>query len=323
MNPNMRPVICDYIKKQLILKSGSLAADPHLTAAPAANTWDCARKFKPFFITGSPKSGTTWITYILNAHPEVDIPAPWEGFLLEFFVKEFSKMTASYNELRKNPEHPFRIDDATGYKMLQRCLEILLTKAWSGNENVSLIGEKSPVYALHLDRIFHFFPGARVVNMVRDGRDVVVSLWFNVLNNLRRDHGVELTEAFSNAAIPNFFFIPAMKYWHAHAHPAKKCGETHQPNLMTVRYEDLNDDATLSRIFEFLDIDASPHVIAHCREKSSFERLSGGRDRGVEDTRSFFRKGVSKDYKNRLTPWQLAYARNKYGGLLSLCGYEA
>jgi hypothetical protein len=55
---------------------------------------------------------------------------------------------------------------------------------------------------------------------------------------------------------------------------------------------------------------------------SSFEALSGGRARGTADGRSFFRKGTANDYRDRLSPALLDYARQKVGGLAADLGYD-
>ena len=39
-----------------------------------------------------------------------------------------------------------------------------------------IVGDKSPLHTDHVDEIFDFYPEARVIHIVRDGRDVAVSL---------------------------------------------------------------------------------------------------------------------------------------------------
>jgi len=63
-------------------------------------------------------------------------------------------------------------------------------------------------------------------------------------------------------------------------------------------------------------------VIRRCIDAASFARLSGGRDRGMEDRGSFFRKGVAGDWRRWLSLEQQAwYAASPAGALLRDLGY--
>jgi hypothetical protein len=54
---------------------------------------------------------------------------------------------------------------------------------------------------------------------------------------------------------------------------------------------------------------------------SSFKYLSGGRDRGAADNRSFYRKGVAGDHRGRLDKALLEYAWQKVGHMAESMGY--
>jgi lipopolysaccharide transport system ATP-binding protein len=92
------------------------------------------------------------------------------------------------------------------------------------------------------------------------------------------------------------------------------------------KYEDLlNNDLG---IFETILIDQCQLPIS--REKfreivlsNQFEKLTAGRQRGVEDTKSHERKGVSGDWRNHFTDIVKREFKNKYGQLLIETGYEA
>lgn len=55
---------------------------------------------------------------------------------------------------------------------------------------------------------------------------------------------------------------------------------------------------------------------------NKFERLTAGRERGVEDIKSHERKGISGDWKNHFTDKVTEKFKKKYGKLLIDTGYE-
>jgi hypothetical protein len=79
--------------------------------------------------------------------------------------------------------------------------------------------------------------------------------------------------------------------WHEH---------NDSPYSYMLRYEDLVNDPfeKLSEVVKHYKIDAGEEDIRSIIQKNSFESLSGGRSKGADDNKSFFRKGISGDWKN-------------------------
>src|SRR2546428_400305 len=59
-------------------------------------------------------------------------------------------------------------------------------------------------------------------------------------------------------------------------------------------------------------------VTARC----SFEKLSGGRERGKEDVKSHYRKGVHGDWRNHFTPAITCRFKALLNNVLVMAGYE-
>jgi len=57
-------------------------------------------------------------------------------------------------------------------------------------------------------------------------------------------------------------------------------------------------------------------------ERHDFARKAGGRDRGVEDRRNHYRKGVAGDWRNHFEPVHIEFFRRNYNHLLLNLGYE-
>src|SRR3546814_7827300 len=90
-----------------------------------------------------------------------------------------------------------------------------------------------------------------------------------------------------------------------------------------IRYESLLQDAAgeMTRLFQWLDCDASEATVAAVVERNAFAVASGGRQPGEADPQSFLRKGVAGDWKNHFD----AECNRRYcavaGEALSSAGY--
>ena len=72
----------------------------------------------------------------------------------------------------------------------------------------------------------------------------------------------------------------------------------------------------------FLGVDTDERLVEHCVSSASFEKLSRGRQRGQEDTSSFYRKGVAGDWNNYFTERDKQIYKEEAGELLIRLGYE-
>ncbi len=177
--------------------------------------------FSPIFIVGLPRSGTTMLAAVLARHPNIAIP-PETHFFSEYLPKKNQSVPITPAIIEQFVIHP-RIKDMqllendvlpnfgkyeSNYSGLFQCaLEVYAKKAGK-----SRVGEKSPTHLKHVDKIIQWYPDAKIICIVRDGRDVVKSLiaapWIH--NNLIK-HCImwceqmqlieELTEYYSNSVI--------------------------------------------------------------------------------------------------------------------------
>jgi hypothetical protein len=201
----------------------------------------------PIVVYGAPRSGTTYLEQILNAHREVFI-----SHETRVFAWLFHAMALTHDHrLVANDREPFVEHLRAVFPDVMRDFYRKLApyaRYW---------GDKNPHYADPLNQgtlemVAELFPGSRFIHIIRDGRDVVSSLM-----RKRSDEGA-----------PWVTFEQAHHTWKKHVDLGRSFGQTLPPNrYFELRYEDLvADDLALAReLFGFLGLELYPGVEAFCQ----------------------------------------------------------
>lgn len=165
-------------------------------------------------------------------------------------------------------------------------------------------------------------------HVIRDPRDVIVSGYFShlyshevgdwprlrvyrqMLENLNKEDGLLAEMQFSS------IYLYQMYSWNYN-----------QPRILEKKFEDLisNTIEQFQQIFAHLRVVPdliSDEDLIELLDKFSFEKLSGGRQVGSEDTRGHYRKGVVGDWRNHFSERHIACFKALYNPILLACGYE-
>lgn len=271
-----------------------------------------------FFICGNPKSGTTWLQLLLDAHPE--IACRGEGYFMPFLSGSLGNLINAYNDkiILKSKVVFSEIggfptfDQEDFMHLFRSCVALLMAKYDS--PDVRLIGEKTPENIVNLPVLAMLFPAARFIHIIRDGRDVAVSAWHH------RSRGS--SESTNGGGQPFAAFVAkSAEIWKQSISSGKVFESNHPDRYLEVRYEDLHADGptALGRVFEFLDADDT--VAKDCLKAAAFETVNNGRGRGQEDPSSFFRKGVVGDWQNHFDDEAKAAFEETAGEALKMLGY--
>lgn len=252
-----------------------------------------------FFVSGAPKSGTTWVQRLLDAHPRVVCSG--EGHFVERLALPMVKALEDYAKQQQlvtervyegKPYYP----PMTRPEMLgiTRALIVQRMSARAG-DGVLAIGDKTPRYTQYLGGLLALFPNARFINVIRHPYDVAVSLLHHGLRVGMADADTPGSEAYLNL-VRN-----SATQWSASQKAAAEFRAQHPRLLLHLRYEDLLERPRelAAEMFAHLGVPADKAVLNHAVKASSFEALSG-RERGQEARLSFFRKGVAGDWQGRL-----------------------
>jgi len=170
----------------------------------------------------------------------------------------------------------------------------------------------------------HDFPRPqyrRVVFLVRDGRDVVVSLAHHLKNVYK--HEVDLMKL-ARGRYPTF----REKYaWYDHAEAW--LSNPYQAEKITIKYEDLKKDPIpeLRRFCEFAGVKRDDDALKSAVAFASFENMRDREERLGMDYRTwpkdrpFVRKGQVGSHKDEMPPEVLEIFLRKAGAALRKLGY--
>jgi O-antigen/teichoic acid export membrane protein len=233
----------------------------------------------PIFIVGLSRSGTTLLSRMLNAHSNIAIfPETWWYVVLDRLgcMEEFTDPWQSslfFNEVWKNlksyrdPAARILAEEASRQPRYVGPTVRLLEKLgqeYAKERKAAIWGEKTPGHVLWLSQIRELFPRARVLCMVRDPRDVLVS-YDDRWNRGRRDTNYLI----STAALLKFFLTHLL---HRSAFPPEQ--------VHWVKYESLaaHPAEELEQVCSFLQVDFEPAMLEfHHRYQNVEDEMPDGR----------------------------------------------
>ena len=305
--------------------------DPTVAQKTIVSSSTCLLPPMPI-IVGCPRSGTTLLRFMLDSHPELAIP-PETGFLgigaglegrgdvlrKKFFreIVNFPNGISNWPDFELAEEHfwesltriePFSIPE--GYRAFYRLYAARFGKPrW---------GDKTPLHCMDLDTIRNVLPEARFIHIIRDGRDVALSLrkmWFS----------------------PGWEIETQAAYWQKCVLAARHAG-VGRSDYLEVSYEDLvlRTRPTLERICSFIELDYDDDMLRYYTRAP--ERLKEHKGRSPPDGASLSRHHrLSQQrrtmeppdpacvftWRNTMSPEEKTRFQSVAGNLLRSLGYEA
>jgi hypothetical protein len=228
---------------------------------------------RPVFVVGHPRSGTTLVQLLITAHP-VFSSAPETHFFTVVLADtpDWDSRSLRADELpmlfKKLAAKPgIALDDATkaqitaqaqngGIAPAQMLDTIMRYYAEKTKPHATRWLEKTPRHVNHIPQILKLFPDARIVNIVRDPRDVVSS---NV-----RFQGLSPEK---DKAERRYIAIQRSVSWNTMVAYAKGI-LPHEPRMMSLRYEDLiaDPEGNLTTIMQFIGEESATDALQNFGE---------------------------------------------------------
>jgi len=145
----------------------------------------------PVFIVGSPRSGTTLLKNLISRHPSIAICDETR------FFSDIYKRRSAFGPLENLANRQRLVDQYLSTQWVKRRIQVdlsvlrqrLLDQAtsypafltaifryYADSQGKERCGEKTPNHAFYTEMLSDWYPGASIIHLVRDPRDVVASL---------------------------------------------------------------------------------------------------------------------------------------------------
>ena len=276
---------------------------------------------RPVFVGGCPRSGTTLVRAMLEAHPELAIPGETrilvDGYRARARWGDLSdpanrRRVAQWVVERKVSRHRRLSEDAG--ELVERMVAAPPTigsvlsagfHLYAERQGKPRWGDKRPSLVLNLDAVFAMFPDAQYVNIVRDPRAVLASI-----RRVGRQQGWG-GRGLAAGADKWERSIRAAERWR---------GRLRADQFHELRYEDLvaDPEAVLGRLVGFLELDpAGLDAMLHHHETTGVAsaRLHRLVSRPVTSE-------AVRTWEQTLRPREVAFVESALGDWMGRYGYE-
>ena len=301
------------------------------------------RQFFPrekFFILGHARSGTTLLMRLLRLHPEVHCNYQAHFFTRKPLLKSLVDTPEAEEWLTRKSNRWNHGRDLS--PLVLRASADFIMERDAAREGKNIVGDKSPSSVIHgqVVRDMHsLYPDAKIINIVRDGRDVLISERFRnfveeskflttedkrIIADLKADSAPfsdGRRSIFTETSIRNIARRWADDLNEVDAESKRLYGE----NYISLRYEDMLTQpfSEMSRLWKFLGV----KKVSKTLEKQLLAEMSSNPDEEWQAKRnegiaSFLPKGQAGNWQRLFTEKDKILFKEMAGDVLVKWGYE-
>jgi hypothetical protein len=261
------------------------------------------------FVGGAQRSGTTLLRNMLTAHPLLAIPdeSPFMHSVHRLLLRRGAaddahlawaliRQTPRFRQWRLPREHVERALERTSPSSYAELLRVLFA-AYAEFRGKPHAGDKTTANALHFTWLGAMFPGSKFVHLLRDPREVCMSL---------------AVQPFNVGGLTG-----AARHWRAHVAAARAARAQLGPRLLELRYEELirRPREQLELLCSFLGLPFDSRML---RAHESAEALPAHRFDAL--SRSPVQPGV-RDWRRELSADEVSLIEFVAGPLMDRVGY--
>ena len=312
---------------------------PAITAEEVAE----ARNFFPrdkFFIFGHARSGTTLLTRLARLHPEVHCNYQAHFFTRQPLLKSLVNTPEAEEWLTRKSNRWNQGRDLS--PLVLRATADFIMERDAAREGKMIVGDKSPSSTIHGQAVRDMhavYPDAKLINIVRDGRDVLVSERFRnfveeskfltaedkrIIADLKVD-SAPFTDG-TRSIFTETFIRRVAQGW------VKNLTETEDEgrrlfgeNYFDLRYEDLLTQPfdEMSKFWKFLSVkNIDPSLDKTLRDEMSSNPDEEWQSKRNEGIASFLPKGQAGNWTRLFTAKDKSVFKEVAGGMLVKWKYE-
>jgi hypothetical protein len=293
-----------------------------------------------FFIFGHARSGTTLLMRLVRLHPEVHCDYQAHFFTRRPLLKSLVDSAEAEEWLRRKSNRWNHGNDLSPI-VLRAAAEFIMERD-AARLGKRIVGDKSPSSTIHgqsVRDLFDLFPDARLIYIVRDGRDVTVSERYRnfveesrflngrdraILDQLRENPGSFLDGEHSIFTVEMLRRVA--KGWATNlAEVDAEARRLFKSRYLSLRYEDLlrHPAHELNRVWKFLGVKSHPRTLAARigREMNSNPDEEWQSRRG-EGLSTLLTKGKSGNWRSIFTQRDREAFKDATGETLQRWKYE-
>ena len=293
-----------------------------------------------FFILGHARSGTTLLMRLARLHPEVHCNYQAHFFTRKPLLKSLVD-SAEIEEWLNRKSNRWNHGRDLSPLVLRASADFIMERD-AAREGKMIVGDKSPSSVIHgqvVRNMHSLFPDAKVVNIVRDGRDVLISERFRnfveeskfltaedkrIIADLQVDPA-PFSDGRRSIFTDTFTRNIASRWVKDLTESDAESQRLYSDQYHSLRYEDLleNPFAELKKLWTFLGVKGIPDVL-NSEIKSEMgsnpdEEWQAKRNEGIA---SFLPKGQAGNWQRLFTEKDKAVFKNVAGELLIKWKYE-
>jgi hypothetical protein len=292
-----------------------------------------------FFIFGHARSGTTLLMRLVRLHPEVHCNYQAHFFTRQPLLKSLVDTPEAEEWLTRKSNRWNRGGDLS--PLVLRAAADFIMERDAAKEGKRIVGDKSPSSMIHgqAARDLHaVYPDAKLVYIVRDGRDVLISERFRnlveesrflkaedkrIVEELRKDQS-QFTNGTRSIFTENIIRRVASGWVKNVQEIEEEGSRLFGKNYHSLRYEDLLDRPfdEMQKLWEFLGVQ-----VAQTLEDNIIDEMLSNPDevwqsKRNEDLASFLPKGQAGNWQRLFTEGDKSLFKEVAGEMLIKWNYE-